>query len=107
MEATFNLASSAVVNASVSELKDNLSEFLRRVQAGDTVAVTSHKRVIARITPVLRIEDKGLQRAIDMGLVKWNGGKPPRRAPIVPRADASGKRFPTTTELIREEREAN
>ncbi|MEO5705284.1 MAG: type II toxin-antitoxin system prevent-host-death family antitoxin [Candidatus Limnocylindrales bacterium] len=36
----------------VAELKNNLSKFLRAVEAGEDVEVTDRDRVIARIVPV-------------------------------------------------------
>ena len=40
------------MEVSVRELKDHLSEYLRRVQAGERVVVTDRKRPIAEIGPV-------------------------------------------------------
>ena len=40
------------MEVSVRELKDRLSEFLRRVQAGERVIVTDRKRPIAEIGPI-------------------------------------------------------
>lgn len=37
--------------ASVATLKQNLSEYLRFVEQGDEVLVTSHRRSIARLVP--------------------------------------------------------
>jgi prevent-host-death family protein len=37
------------VNVSVRELKDRLSEFLRRVQKGERVVITDHGRTVAEI----------------------------------------------------------
>ena len=39
------------MKVSVRELKDHLSEYLRRVEAGEEVVVTSHKREVARLVP--------------------------------------------------------
>jgi prevent-host-death family protein len=35
----------------VRELKDNLSRFIRRVEAGERIAVTAHGRVVAELVP--------------------------------------------------------
>lgn len=40
------------MNVSVRELKDRLSEYLRRVQAGERVVVTDHGRSVAEIVPI-------------------------------------------------------
>ena len=38
--------------AGIRELKDNLSEYVRRTEAGERVAVTAHGRVVALLVPV-------------------------------------------------------
>jgi prevent-host-death family protein len=35
----------------IRELKDNLSQYVRRVEAGERVAVTAHGRVVAELVP--------------------------------------------------------
>jgi prevent-host-death family protein len=35
----------------IRELKDNLSAYIRRVEAGERVAVTAHGRVVAELVP--------------------------------------------------------
>jgi prevent-host-death family protein len=64
---------------SVRDLKTHLSEWLGRVQAGEVVEVTSHRKPIARITGIRQPESTDanpLQKAIDAGIVSWNGQKP-------------------------------
>jgi len=39
------------MTAGIRELKDNLSEYVRRVEAGEQVAVTMHGRVVAMLVP--------------------------------------------------------
>jgi prevent-host-death family protein len=70
---------------SVRDLKTHLSEWLARVQAGEVVEVTSHRKPIARITAVKPAEatsSNPLQQAIDAGLISWNGQKPDFPTPI-------------------------
>ena len=70
---------------SVRDLKTHLSEWLGRVQAGEVVEVTSHRKPIARITAV-KPADSGitspLQKAMDAGLISWNGQKPVFPPPV-------------------------
>ncbi len=40
------------MNVAVRELKDHLSEYLKRASEGEDVTVTSHGRPIARLTPL-------------------------------------------------------
>ena len=35
----------------VRELKDNLSRYIRRIEAGERIAVTAHGRVVAELVP--------------------------------------------------------
>jgi antitoxin (DNA-binding transcriptional repressor) of toxin-antitoxin stability system len=39
------------MQAGVRELKDNLSRYIRRVEAGERVVVTAHGRVVAELSP--------------------------------------------------------
>lgn len=41
----------------VRELRQNLSVYVRRVMAGETLEVTEHGRPVARLTPLPRGED--------------------------------------------------
>jgi len=77
------LEAAAVV--SVRDLKTHLSEWLGRVQAGEVVEVTSHRKPIARITAVNPAEPTSsspLQKAIDAGLISWKGQKPNLPPPV-------------------------
>ena len=38
--------------AGIRELKDNLSEYVRRTEAGERISVTAHGRVVALLVPV-------------------------------------------------------
>ena len=40
-----------VAQTGIRELKDNLSHYVRRVEAGERVAVTAHGRVVAELVP--------------------------------------------------------
>jgi antitoxin (DNA-binding transcriptional repressor) of toxin-antitoxin stability system len=61
---------------SISQLKDQLSAYLKKVQAGDTVLVMDRDRPIARIEAVdpALDEDAHYQRLVAAGLVT-----PPKR----------------------------
>lgn len=37
--------------AGIRELKDNLSEYVRRTEAGERIAVTAHGRIVAELVP--------------------------------------------------------
>ena len=70
---------------SVRDLKTHLSAWLGRVQAGEEVEVTSHRKPIARITavkPAASALTNPLQTAIDAGVISWNGQNPVIPAPV-------------------------
>jgi antitoxin (DNA-binding transcriptional repressor) of toxin-antitoxin stability system len=39
------------VETGIRELKDNLSRYIRRIEAGERIAVTAHGRVVAELVP--------------------------------------------------------
>jgi prevent-host-death family protein len=57
-----NLSSDVV---GVRELRQNLSVYLRRVQRGETLRVTEHRRVVAVLGPAARTEDALAQLIAD------------------------------------------
>ena len=83
---------------SVRELKDRLSEHLRAVQAGRSIVVTSHRKAVARLSPVPDESATGTDRLIADGLATWNGKKPRgagRRAPVKLRGSG-----PTVADMV-------
>ncbi|MGE3176254.1 MAG: type II toxin-antitoxin system Phd/YefM family antitoxin [Vicinamibacterales bacterium] len=48
--------------AGVRELKDNLSRYIRRIEAGERIAVTAHGRVVAELVPPSRVAKGGRRR---------------------------------------------
>lgn len=70
----------------VRELKSQLSEYLRRVKAGDTIVITERGKPIGRIVPEnaerqLMLGEK-VQRLLDSGEMEWNGQEPEFIEPI-------------------------
>src|SRR5436190_15849215 len=45
------MATANAMAAGIRELKDNLSEYVRRAEAGERIAVTAHGRVVAVLGP--------------------------------------------------------
>ena len=72
---------------SVSKLKASLSEFLRRVKAGEEVLVTERGRVIARLGPPGSSVSvaESLREMERQGLVKIGTGKLPKNFWLMPR----------------------
>lgn len=40
-----------VASTGIRELKDNLSRYIRRIEAGERLAITAHGRVVAELVP--------------------------------------------------------
>jgi prevent-host-death family protein len=40
-----------MTSTGIRELKDNLSRYIRRIEAGERVAITAHGRVVAELVP--------------------------------------------------------
>lgn len=49
------------------ELKNKLSEYIRRVKAGETIIVTEHGRTIGQIVPVLPTVEERLKSMVAAG----------------------------------------
>lgn len=66
--------------AAVSQLKASLSEYLRRVRAGEEVLVTERGRPIAKLTPVVTALalPEHLVEMEKRGLIKVGSGKLPK-----------------------------
>jgi prevent-host-death family protein len=60
----------------VRDFKARLSHYLRRARAGQTIEITSHRKIIARLTGVPPTETGGVSRLIASGAAQWSGGKP-------------------------------
>jgi len=51
-------------------LKNNLSEYVRRAAAGETVAITDRGRVVAEIVPPLRSPESIIERGVREGWIR-------------------------------------
>ena len=66
-----------MMTVGVRELKNRLSEFLRRVGEGERITVTDRGRPVAVLGPVDQTrEDEALLKMVREGLARWGGGKP-------------------------------
>lgn len=66
----------------IRELKNRLSEFLRRVAEGERITVTDRGRPVAVISsPITTSDEEEMVKMVREGLARWDGGKPgvPRR----------------------------
>jgi prevent-host-death family protein len=76
--------------AGIRELKDNLSEYVRRAEAGERIAVTAHGRVVAVLGPVEK-EARGRRRSRFDELVAEGVIRLPTETGVLP------EDWPTTT----------
>jgi prevent-host-death family protein len=84
----------------VRDLKARLSEYLERVERGEIINVTSRGRPIAQIVP---IPGRGnIEKGLAEGWITRAEERPPE--PVVRQRALPGT--PTTTDLIREDRDA-
>ena len=61
----------------VRDLKNKLSEMLRRVRGGESIVVTDRGRAVARLVPVREDDEHETLRALTLtGRFSWSGGKP-------------------------------
>lgn len=64
------------MQVSVRELKAHLSRYLADVRQGQTVEISSHRKVVARLSGVAEAQHKGVDRLLADGTADWSGGKP-------------------------------
>jgi prevent-host-death family protein len=63
------------------ESRSRLSEYLRRVKAGQTIIVTERGKPIGQIVPIQPSLEGRLQAMVEAGLAEWNGQKLKARHP--------------------------
>jgi prevent-host-death family protein len=84
------------------QLKSKLSEYMRRVKAGETIIVTERGKPIGQIVPIQPDLDERMLALVNIGLAEWNGQKFQARKPI---ARNRGKK--QVSELVIEDREVD
>ena len=84
----------------VRDLKAKLSEYLERVERGEIISVIHRGRPVALLVPVPG--QGNIEQGLAEGWISRGEHRPPE--PVVRQPPLSGT--PTTTELIREDRDA-
>lgn len=88
----------------IRELKDNLSHYVRRVEAGERLMVTAHGRVVAELVPPAsgpgRLPDRRFDALVAAGVVvpALESGDPTAGWPVIRLTPG------TTRDLIDEDR---
>ena len=84
----------------IRELKNRLSEYLRRVKAGETVIITERGKPVGQIMPIQADLTGRLKKMVEAGVVEWNGQPIP---PYQPKAVNRSKQL--LSDLVAEARE--
>ena len=82
------------------ELKNRLSEYLRRVKAGEIIIITERGKPVGQILPIQADVSGRLEKLAEAGVIEWNG------QPVShyrPKATNRGERL--LSELVIEDRE--
>jgi len=82
------------------ELKGRLSEYMRRVKAGQTIIVTERGKVIGQIVPVKQSLEERMKATVMAGIAEWNEQKLKAYKPI-----AVNKSEGQLSDLVIEDRE--
>lgn len=61
---------------SMQEFKSHLSHYVSQAQSGQSIELTSHRKVVARIVGVPPTDSSGVSRLLAAGIATWQGGKP-------------------------------
>lgn len=64
------------MQVSIRELKAHLSRYLAQARQGIALEITSHRRVVARVTGVPDTGSPALGELIAKGAAQWDGNKP-------------------------------
>lgn len=66
------------------ELKNRLSEYLRRVKAGESIIITERGKPVGQILPIPDDLSNRLKKLAEAGVLEWNGQTiPPYRPKVV------------------------
>ena len=71
------------IRVGIRELKARLSEYLRKVKAGQTVVITERGKPVGQIVPVGETLEEKMQRLQEEGFLTWSGRKLEPREPSV------------------------
>jgi prevent-host-death family protein len=64
------------MQVSMREFKSHLSQYVEQAQAGQSIELTSYRKVVARIVGVPATDSTGVARLLAAGAASWMGGKP-------------------------------
>ncbi len=70
----------AEVTVGIREFKAHLSEYLRRVKAGETIVLTERGKVLGRLAPPTT--EERIRQLVREGKVQWSGKMPMKIAAL-------------------------
>jgi prevent-host-death family protein len=82
------------------ELKNRLSEYLRRVKAGETIIITERGKPVGQILPIDADLSGRLKKLVEAGVLEWNGQPVPQYQP-----KAVNRSQQLLSDLVAEDRE--
>jgi antitoxin (DNA-binding transcriptional repressor) of toxin-antitoxin stability system len=65
-----------MLTVGIREIKNRLSEYLRKAKAGERILVTERGKPVAVITRPGGMATEGIETMIREGQASWGGGKP-------------------------------
>jgi len=83
---------------SMREFKTHLSKYVGQAQAGLSIELTSHRKIVARLVGVPVAENTSVARLLAAGVASWQGGKPSGAALVL---KSDGKLM---SEMVQEDR---
>lgn len=84
----------------IRDLKAQLSMYVQRVKAGDSLVITERGKPVGRIVPLERSLKERVLELVAADVVDWNGQK---LGPVAPVARTRGQRM--VADLLLEDRE--
>ncbi len=78
------------VTVGTRELKNKLSQYLRRVKAGETIIITERGKTIGQIMPAPVTLEEKMKALAAAGFLEWSGKKlkpKPRKPTIINKSD--------------------
>ena len=90
----------AQTRVGIRDLKAQLSAYLREVKKGQSIDITEHGQVVARLVPVAKTIEEKIAGMVAAGMANWNGKPLP---PVTYRPQARGTK--TLSDMLIEDRE--
>jgi len=64
------------MQVAMHEFKSHMAQYVGKAQAGEVIELTSHRKVVARITGIPKSSHSGVAKLLASGVASWQSGKP-------------------------------